>query len=143
MVTFLSILLFVVCVILILMVLIQDPKGGGAMGGMLGGGGSNTLWGASGAATFIEKVTRITAILFFVVTFALAWQVGKRNKSVTEEMPIPAASGADSIAPTETKDAPVKDAATSAPPENPASAPAAPPATAPTAPSANPSENAK
>jgi preprotein translocase subunit SecG len=98
MVTFLSILLFIVCVLLILLVLIQDSKGGG-MGVMGGGGGSSTVWGATGAASFLEKLTRVIAILFFVMSFILAWEAGKKSDSVVDNMPVPAAAATDDLVP--------------------------------------------
>ena len=61
-----------VAILLIFFVLIQDSKG--AMGGMMGGGGgggSNTLFGATGAASFIVKMTRLVAIIFAATCIGL------------------------------------------------------------------------
>jgi preprotein translocase subunit SecG len=51
------------CFLLIALVLLQDPKSAGG-GGMFGGGGSNSLLGATGAVTFLTRLTRYSAIIF-------------------------------------------------------------------------------
>ena len=53
----------VVCITLILFILLQSGKGAD-LGAMFGGGGSNTLFGATGAATFLSKLTTYAAIIF-------------------------------------------------------------------------------
>jgi preprotein translocase subunit SecG len=66
-----------ICLILIGVVLLQ--QGRGADVGATFGGGSNTLFGASGADTFLTKFTTITAVLFMVTSLVLAMQTGERR----------------------------------------------------------------
>ncbi|PCI27408.1 preprotein translocase subunit SecG [Candidatus Kaiserbacteria bacterium] len=72
-----------VAVMLIFLVLIQDSKG--AMGGMLGGGGSNTLFGATGATSFIVKITRAVAIIFAGTCIALTILSSNQSTSVIDD----------------------------------------------------------
>ncbi|RMG40376.1 MAG: preprotein translocase subunit SecG [Candidatus Dadabacteria bacterium] len=60
----------ILCVILIGLVLIQQGKGAD-MGATLGGGGSDTLFGATGATSFITKVTTGVAIAFMFTSVVL------------------------------------------------------------------------
>lgn len=57
------------CLFLMMLVLIQNDKMGGLAG--LGGMTSQSAFSTAGAATFIQKLTRGVAILFFVVVLAL------------------------------------------------------------------------
>ena len=59
----------IICILLILLVLVQDQDNSG-MGGLLGGGNSAAF--GSHSASVLTKATVIFAILFFVVTFAIA-----------------------------------------------------------------------
>ena len=72
-----------VAIVLVFLVLIQDSKG--AMGGVLGGGGSNTLFGASGATSFIVKVTRGAAIVFAGTCIALTIMSSNQSGSVVDD----------------------------------------------------------
>ncbi|MEE8482570.1 MAG: preprotein translocase subunit SecG [Acidiferrobacterales bacterium] len=78
---------------LIGLILLQRGKGadaGAAFGG--GGGGSETLFGSQGSATFLSRLTAGLAIIFFLVTLALAFLSAKRvesrgaAQSVTEQI---------------------------------------------------------
>ena len=76
---------------LIALVLLQDCKDG-AIGGMMGGGGSNSLLGATGATTLLEKLTRGFAI-FFAGTCILLTVLSAENGSVTDDLSaVPAAA---------------------------------------------------
>ncbi|MBT8374571.1 MAG: preprotein translocase subunit SecG, partial [Deltaproteobacteria bacterium] len=55
----------IVCVALIMIVLLQTGKGAD-MGAAFGGGSSQTLFGSTGASTFLSKATTIAAIIFMV-----------------------------------------------------------------------------
>jgi preprotein translocase subunit SecG len=61
----------VVCIALIMTVLLQSGKGAD-MGAAFGGGGSNTLFGATGAATFLSKMTTAVAVIFMLTSLVLA-----------------------------------------------------------------------
>jgi preprotein translocase subunit SecG len=67
MVTFLIILLIVVCVALGLFVLIQNPKGGGLA---TGGGGSN-MFGVQRTGDVLEKGSWILVALIVVLTLSI------------------------------------------------------------------------
>lgn len=83
MTTAISVLHILVALTLIFLVLIQDSKG--TMGGMMGGGGSNTLFGATGAASFIVKLTRGVAIIFATTCIILTILSSNRSGSVIDK----------------------------------------------------------
>ena len=68
----LIILHVVVCVALIMIVLLQTGKGAD-MGAAFGGGSSQTLFGSTGASTFLSKATTAAAIIFMLTSLALAY----------------------------------------------------------------------
>src|SRR5690554_8170113 len=65
------------CLFLMLLVLIQNDKLGGLAG--LGGMTSQSAFSTAGAATFIQKLTRAVAIVFFVVVLALGLVATRQN----------------------------------------------------------------
>ena len=69
-----------VCMGLVFIVLLQQGKGAG-MGISLGGGGSQTLFGSSGATTFLQKVTTAIAIIFMITSMALSMFYSKTGKA--------------------------------------------------------------
>ena len=90
-----SILAFVhiaLSIFLVILVLIQDPKGGGAGGLFGGGGGSNSLFGASGAPTFLARLTRWIAVIFAGSCIAMTIFIKPAGNSVLDAMEIPAAT---------------------------------------------------
>jgi preprotein translocase subunit SecG len=72
-----------VSVLLIVVVLLQPGKGGGGMGAVFGGGSSTSVFGGRGAATVLSKATGVLAVLFFVLSIAIA-MTGSEH-SVTDE----------------------------------------------------------
>ena len=70
--TILIIVHVIVCVALIMIVLLQTGKGAD-MGAAFGGGGSQTLFGSTGASTFLSKATTGAAIIFMLTSLALAY----------------------------------------------------------------------
>ncbi len=70
----------IVCVLLILIVLLQSGKGA-EMGVSLGGGASQTLFGASGPASLLAKVTTGVAIIFMITSLSLAYLSGHQSES--------------------------------------------------------------
>ena len=70
---------FVVCAALILIVLLQTGKGAD-MGAAFGGGSSQTLFGSTGASTFLSKLTTIAAIVFMLTSLALAYMSTNRTR---------------------------------------------------------------
>jgi preprotein translocase subunit SecG len=77
---FLVILHVIVCVALIMIVLLQTGKGAD-MGAAFGGGGSQTLFGSTGASTFLSKLTTVAAVVFMITSFALAYRSSNRTGS--------------------------------------------------------------
>ena len=70
-----TILIFVhviVCIALIMIVLLQTGKGAD-MGAAFGGGSSQTLFGSTGASTFLSKATTVVAIVFMLTSLVLAY----------------------------------------------------------------------
>lgn len=91
---FILVLHFVICIFLIVAILLQAGKGAD-MGAAFGAGSSQTLFGARGAATFLQKVTAIAAMLFLVTSISLAAVHKSRSiagggKSVVDEGTTPA-----------------------------------------------------
>jgi len=80
MATFIIILHVFVCVALIMIVLLQTGKGAD-MGAAFGGGASQTLFGSTGASTFLSKATTIAAVVFMITSLALAYVTSAPRKS--------------------------------------------------------------
>lgn len=70
-VTFLTILIALVCIMLMVVVLIQNPKGGG-VDSTFGGQGANQMFGAARSSDLIEKITWGLAITLFVLCIITA-----------------------------------------------------------------------
>ena len=70
------------CLFLSLLVHVQNDKMGGLAG--LGGMTSQSAFSTAGAATFIQKLTRVVAVIFFIVVFALGLITAKKNVTVEE-----------------------------------------------------------
>ncbi|WP_295860476.1 preprotein translocase subunit SecG [uncultured Fibrobacter sp.] len=70
------------CLFLMLLVLMQNDKMGGLAG--LGGMTSQSAFSTAGAATFIQKLTRGVAVVFFLVVFALGLITAKQDRTVEE-----------------------------------------------------------
>ena len=64
-----------VCLALILIVLLQ--RGKGASMGAAFGGSSQTVFGSTGASSFLSKVTAAAAIVFMLTSLGLAFLYGK------------------------------------------------------------------
>ena len=62
----------ILAVVLIVLVLIQQGKGADA-GAAFGSGASSTVFGARGNATFLNKLTTVIALSFFVTSLSLAY----------------------------------------------------------------------
>lgn len=62
---------FIVALFLITVILLQAGKGTD-IGAMFGAGSSQSLFGARGAATFLSKITTVSAMLFLLTSLSLA-----------------------------------------------------------------------
>jgi len=79
MTVFIVIIHIIVCIGLILIVLLQTGKG--ASMGAAFGGSSQTIFGSSGATTFLGKITTGVAVVFMITSLILAFISGPRSKS--------------------------------------------------------------
>lgn len=91
MTAFITVIHIFTALTIILVVLLQDSKGGG-LG--IGGMGSQTLFGSTGASSFLVKATKWLAIFFALTSITLAYTMNKSQKSVfdKEEIPIEAST---------------------------------------------------
>jgi preprotein translocase subunit SecG len=76
----LTVVHIVICLTLILIVLLQTGKGAD-MGAAFGGGSSQTLFGSTGASTFLSKATTTVAVIFMLTSLMLAYVSGDRTGS--------------------------------------------------------------
>ena len=71
-----------VCIILILVVLLQAGKG--ANMGAAFGGSSQTVFGSSGAGTFLGKMTTIVAAVFMLTSLTLSYFSVNKGSSIMD-----------------------------------------------------------
>ena len=62
----------IVCIALIIIVLLQMGKGA-EVGASFGAGASQTIFGASGSANFMSRLTAGAAVIFMLTSMALAY----------------------------------------------------------------------
>ena len=88
MVLVLTLLHVVVCIALVMIVLLQ--KGKGASMGAAFGGSSQTVFGSTGATSFLSKVT---AVIFMLTSLSLALLMGRGvSSSLMKGVEVPAAT---------------------------------------------------
>ena len=98
------------------LVLLQHGKGAD-MGAAFGGGASGSLFGATGSANFLSRITAVLATVFFVTSLTLTWfsahQTETKGVMATQpasSAPAPAPAGAPaSDKPAADPDSKVKD----------------------------------
>ena len=76
----------IIALVLIALVLVQHGKGADA-GANFGGGSSQSVFGSSGSATFLSRMTAVIATIFFITSLVLAYigsQQAKGYQSVTQ-----------------------------------------------------------
>ena len=95
--TLLTVIHVVACFIMILVVLLQAGKG--ANMGAAFGGSSQTVFGSSGAGTFLGKMTATVAIVFMLTSLFLTYSVSRKGSSLFESSPAPVARQAIPLAP--------------------------------------------
>ena len=125
--TLVAVVHIIVALVLIVLILVQDTKSG-SLGGAFGGGGSGSVFGATGAATLAQKMTRWTAVVFACTCIMLTIFASRAHKSVidgtvtnsaaTPALPVPV-EGANPAAGPAPVDATNPAAATPAPAANP------------------------
>lgn len=97
MTVFLTILHIVVCITLILIVLLQAGKG--ANMGAAFGGSSQTVFGSSGAGTFLGKLTAGVAIIFMLTSITLTYTASRKPSGLMDKASVPAARQAAPVVP--------------------------------------------
>jgi len=80
MTTILVIIHIIVCLALICIVLLQHGKGAGI--GAAFGGSSQTVFGSTGAAPFLAKLTAAAAIIFMLTSLGLTFLGQKKDTSI-------------------------------------------------------------
>ena len=76
-------LLVIDALALIALVLIQQGKGAD-VGAAFGSGSSNTVFGSSGGATAMTRITTWLSIGFFVIAFGLAYTAKERSEQANQ-----------------------------------------------------------
>ena len=81
----------VVSLTLILVVLLQVGKGQSIGAAFGGAGSSQTFFGSRGPATFLSRLTTVSAALFMLTSLSLAYMSasGGQDSSMTEPAPLP------------------------------------------------------
>ncbi|MBJ9372230.1 preprotein translocase subunit SecG [Acinetobacter sp. TGL-Y2] len=69
--TFVLVVHIILAVLMIGLILVQHGKGADA-GASFGSGGAATVFGASGSASFLTRLTAILTALFFITSLSLA-----------------------------------------------------------------------
>jgi preprotein translocase subunit SecG len=90
MITIVVILHVIVCLALICIVLLQHGKGAGI--GAAFGGSSQTVFGSTGAAPFLAKLTAVAAIVFMLTSLGLTFLGRQKEVSVMQGPAKPGAS---------------------------------------------------
>lgn len=116
-ITIAQVVFLVTSIALGVLILLQQSKGAG-MGASFGAGASGTVFGARGAGSFLYKLTRFLALIFFVTALTLGYLQNDAarggsilNDSRGEEKKVEAvldvpARGADNNAPASNADIP-------------------------------------
>lgn len=95
MIQFITVIHVIVCVLLVLVVLLQQGKKDGM--GAAFGGGSSSVFGARGAETFLEKFTKVLAVIFMSTSLSLVYFSSRESsgsllsneKAATESPTVP------------------------------------------------------
>jgi preprotein translocase subunit SecG len=91
MILILTLLHVVVCIALVMIVLLQ--KGKGASMGAAFGGSSQTVFGSTGATSFLSKITVAAAVIFMFTSLGLALLMGRgASSSLMKGVNVPAAT---------------------------------------------------
>ncbi|GAA5000758.1 preprotein translocase subunit SecG [Acinetobacter puyangensis] len=79
--TFVLVVHILLAILMIALILVQHGKGADA-GASFGGGGAATVFGASGSANFMTRLTAVLTALFFVTSLTLAVFAKKQNQTM-------------------------------------------------------------
>ena len=83
--TFLEVVHILVALFIILVVLIQGGNQGG-VGAAFGGGNTQGVFGATGATSFLGKLTYVAAALFMITSISLTILQGGGKTGLAEKM---------------------------------------------------------
>jgi preprotein translocase subunit SecG len=106
---FIAVVHVLVCIILILVVLLQSGKGAD-LAGAFGGGATQTAFGSRGPASFLSKLTTVSAIIFMITCLSLSVIGSKRSsRSILDTtpgaaVPAPKTPAVEPVAPAPTPD---------------------------------------
>ncbi len=75
-----------VSIFLIIVVLLQTGKGA-SMGAVFGGASNQTLFGSTGPAGFLTKLTAVCALIFMLTSFYLAFTASPKLESTVMKAP--------------------------------------------------------
>jgi len=88
MTSIITIIHILVCITIILVILLQAGKGAGM--GAAFGGSSQTIFGSTGAASFLSKLTTVVAVVFMLTSLTLTLLSGPRAVESIMDLPGPA-----------------------------------------------------
>ena len=91
--TLVIVLHVIACLGLILIVLLQTGKGANV--GAAFGGSSQTVFGSSGAVTFLAKITTLVAVLFMLTSLSLAFFAQNRGPESVMQNVVPTTQQSD------------------------------------------------
>lgn len=99
----------IAAVVIIILILLQQGKGAD-MGAAFGGGASGSLFGASGSANFLSRMTALATTIFFITSLTLTYFSGSSNtveESIMQKLDIKSgevaapAPGSDKLGPSD------------------------------------------
>jgi preprotein translocase subunit SecG len=102
--TLVTVIHVVACIVLILVVLLQAGKG--ANMGAAFGGSSQTVFGSSGAGTFLGKMTAAIAIIFMLTSLTLTYSASRKGSSLFDSSQAPVTRQAIPAAPAQNEATP-------------------------------------
>lgn len=82
--TFVLVIHVIVSILLMIVILLQDGKGGDVVSAL--GGGSQTVFGSTGATTFLTKATIFLTVVFAVTSLSLAVLKTRERKSILQSI---------------------------------------------------------
>lgn len=87
----------IAAIVIIVLVLLQQGKGAD-MGAAFGGGASGSLFGASGSANFLSRMTALATTVFFVTSLTLTYYSNsdRGEESIMQKLELKSDKAADS-----------------------------------------------
>jgi len=82
--TFVLVIHVIVSILLMIVILLQDGKGGDVVSAL--GGGSQTVFGSTGATTFLTKATIFLTVVFAITSLSLAVLKTRERKSILQSI---------------------------------------------------------